>query len=275
MKPVTRPETQLFCHNPDCGYADESWRFGAVGGDDVTYSCPKCKALADVVALKKTEEIPVAETEKSKETVMTRRKMDFIVVDLEKRTLKVIPEDRVKDEGDDVDLLLPLISPQEVQQLQRRAAKDFDANMNELLNNLEAGTLPYDATIDAWLQQFGISLYESAEPPEIVAGDPNDLPEDFFDEDEELKEISDLPVQTPRGVDGSAFVAGFQTGVSFALNNLHLFLPAPVEEPAPTPTAPPQPRASKDKAVKLLRLLKAKVTPKPPKPVAPRPFRAK
>jgi len=276
MMPVPRPETQLFCHNPDCGYADESWHFSAFGGDDVTYKCPKCKSTAQMFALKKTAPV-VEETIIKKEPEMTRRQMNFIVVDLENRTLKVIPEERVKDEGDNVDLLLPMVTPDEANKFQRRAARDFDSNLSQLVENLQEGTLPYDAAIDAWLQDFGVNIYEAPHnealhgenESEIELGDEED-----FDEDEMLPHRLSMPM------DGSVFTAGFQTGVSFALNNLHLFMPERVtpapksemQEPIePLPTQPLTPRATvtKDRAAKLLRMLKAKKQPPTPK-VAPR-----
>lgn len=273
MTPVTRPETQLYCHNPDCGYADESWRFSAFGGDDVTYKCPKCKSTAQMFALKKTAP-EVEETIIKKEPEMTRRQMNFIVVDLENRTLKVIPEERVKDEGDNVDLLLPMVTADEASRFQRRAARDFDSNLSQLIEELQEGTLPYDASIDMWLQDLGVNIYEAPHndalhgenESEIELGDEED-----FDEDE-------LGFQGPAHgrhmpVDGSVFVAGFQTGVSFALNNLHLFMPQQplpeetrMREPVePLPTKPLTPRAAvtKDRAVKLLRMIKAKKQPAP------------
>lgn len=270
MTPVTRPETRLYCHNPDCGYADESWRFSAFGGDDVTYKCPKCKSTAQMFALKKTAP-EVEETVIKKEPEMTRRQMNFIVVDLENRTLKVIPEERVKDEGDNVDLLLPMVTADEASRFQRRAARDFDSNLSQLIENLQEGTLPYDASIDMWLQGLGVNIYEAPHnealhgenESEIELGDEED-----FDEDEMLPHRLSMPM------DGSVFTAGFQTGVSFALNNLHLFMPeraipAPktkMQEPIePLPTKPLTPRAAvtKDRAVKLLRMIKAKKHPAP------------
>jgi len=219
-------------------------------------------------ALKKTAPV-VEETIIKKEPEMTRRQMNFIVVDLENRTLKVIPEERVKDEGDNVDLLLPMVTPDEANKFQRRAARDFDSNLSQLIENLQEGTLPYDASIDMWLQDLGVNIYEAPHndalhgesESEIELGDEED-----FDEDE-------LGFQDPaRGlrmpVDGSVFVAGFQTGVSFALNNLHLFMPQKqeaVEPPPAPPTQPLTPRAAvtKDRAVKLLRMIKAKKHPAP------------
>lgn len=263
MKPVQRPEQTLFCHNPDCGFSDESWRFSAHGGDDVEYTCPKCKHVAGAEALKSIEKTPETGDKKEKEPMgmrPTRPMMNFIVVDLERRTLKVIPEDRVKDEGDNVDLLLPMISPQEANGLQRRAARDFDTNLKALVENLQEGTLPYDATIDNWLNSYGIQLFEGAdeEPSEMELGEEGDFED--YDEDEMLESPT-----MPR-FSSAEFVTGFQTGVSFALSNQHLFIP-PQPEPEPRLSACiVNDAAPKDKAVKLLRLLRNRKPTKQPRP---------
>lgn len=266
MQPVTRPETVLYCSNTSCKFSDEAWRFAARGGDDVEYTCPKCKAVAGLTA-PVADEQPILEPKEA--NVNRRRVMDFIVVDLERRTIKVIPEDRVKDEGDNVDLLIPMVTPEEADNLQRRAARDFDASMDTMIQNLKGGTLPYDAAIDNWLRSFGIQLFEDANDFDEAADD-----EEFIDDypEDQILDAEELGVMPgPVALNGSEFLAGFQTGVSFALSNLNMFIPMPQQQQEPAEEEEPAPAGivntrttprGKAKALKLLRMLKtAKARP--------------
>lgn len=154
MLPVNRPEVRLYCHNPSCLHEDESWHFGCRGDDDVHYFCPVCKGPAYPIKLEKEER----KMFKKKEGTHQVQQREFIVVDFERKSMKVIPESRIREEGDDIDLLIPMLSLVELQEMRttnKRGRREFEQNIETLCRGINEGELPYTPAILGWLERMG------------------------------------------------------------------------------------------------------------------------
>ena len=194
MKAVN-PDIKLYCSNPSCNFADESWRFAAFGGEDVTYRCPKCNSIA---SLSKATIIDVPKKEEAKTEVKGEEKMEelyFIVADFQKQSLRVMKESTVVDAGlGDSDIVLPMVDPEDIPVKQREV---FSVSFDKLLDALDKGTLPMLPEVEEWI--------------ESIVHTPNNV-------EDVVPEKSDQAILFEEG-----FKAGFSSGVNFALKEKVFF----------------------------------------------------
>lgn len=248
MTAVMRPETVLHCTG--CEYHDESWRFKAMGGDVVVHSCPRCGAVASLNKPAAVAALPIP-TQAPKEKIM---KSPFVVVNYTTHTMQVMDEQTVFNSATDLDadLVMPMLSTEEIGKLPRHVFVTFQNQFSELTAALEAGDAPALPEVVTWIESLG--------KPSVTLGDAQALAQDDQDEEDEgfvaqqeyeqeaMDAAEDDAAMCMEEAFTQGFSHGFQAGFTFATSQPNFLTDLAAKlTPKPAPsvaqrTMPPAPR---------------------------------
>lgn len=197
MKPLQRPETTLYCTG--CDYHEESWRFSAVGGDDVEYRCPKCQSVATLTNNQDKQEIPEMPIKPIVKQSTPVFHPNYIVADFEKATIQILSEaDAASSDGD---VLLPMLTADQLEKMPKHMARTWEQQLTALCSAIDEGMCPEHPEVAKWLTE----LFPA--PAEVEEAQ-------VFDMD------TDGPLEEPEEMDGDVmdfYMRGFDAGVAFCM----------------------------------------------------------